>query len=841
MKHFVILIVLFLVGSIAQAQSSFPATPMPRPADFEYLAAPDSTGYRKPLRMPDTTIFRKTMAVVPKIPYPIIFVHGLLSNDQTWDTYTNYLMNQYGFTYGGRFDYCLNYDDDNSYSNTVFAPNQWADMAIFNGTWNAGDIYVINFDVGDNGGVYPSTSSSSYVKSNQSAIVKQGKALQDAIARVLQLTGREKVVLMGHSMGGLASREYVQNTYNWQPDGYHHVAKVVTTGTPHGGSNTTTIGIFGPDGQTEAVRDLRRSYTYSGNAGVYLFGGIEDLTYMEDQLLFYFYNSDVNCDGTGGAGTSITGINQKPIYSNIDYSCIIGDCSGCLVDLTSGDGVVNINSANLNNFYPALNADLFYYYTSALTEVHTDLPGLIYENFQGLDESDDFHHSYHVGLDTSYSGFITEQALNNTNYPLDYDTYHFEVSQPGDYSISISNINSPDLYVAFADTAQNVLGTVANSAGNASLFNKVSLLPGKYYVVIFASPINGIIHSYDFQLTMCPVVTFTATQTILCAGGSSLFTGSLVSGSNSFVNWSFSGGTPASSSLASLSVQYTSAGTWPVTLVASNQCGNDTAHFPAYVEVYPVPSAPQVSTPPASNFICRGETVSALFGVGSGGVNCQDQFVYVIDGGVPLVYVPGTQIGSNALTSVVIESRRTNCAPGISCNTNTSQVSWSVIAPPAAPSVSLSGNVLTSSSPTGNQWFLNGNPIPGETGVNLNCALYGNGSYSVQVTNSYGCESGMSILTYVTITDISPEVKDANISLYPNPSEGILNLYAQGNWAGSNLDVLIWDVNGKVVFQTKLNPNPSAKLNVTDLPAGSYIVRIVKDSTTLHKQIVILK
>ena len=53
--------------------------------------------------------------------------------------------------------------------------------------------------------------------------------------------------------------------------GNHHVAKLLTIGTPHGGSNASTFGLVG-DGYSEAVRDLRWSYS-NGNAGVYLFGG----------------------------------------------------------------------------------------------------------------------------------------------------------------------------------------------------------------------------------------------------------------------------------------------------------------------------------------------------------------------------------------------------------------------------------------------------------------------------------------------------------------------------------------------------------------------------------------
>ena len=51
----------------------------------------------------------------------------------------------------------------------------------------------------------------------------------------MNLTNKDKVILFGHSMGGLCAREYLQNSSNWQTDGSHHVAKLITRGTPHGG------------------------------------------------------------------------------------------------------------------------------------------------------------------------------------------------------------------------------------------------------------------------------------------------------------------------------------------------------------------------------------------------------------------------------------------------------------------------------------------------------------------------------------------------------------------------------------------------------------------------------
>tara|TARA_B110000444_G_scaffold186079_1_gene175208 strand:- start:918 stop:1136 length:219 start_codon:yes stop_codon:yes gene_type:complete len=56
---------------------------------------------------------------------------------------------------------------------------------------------------------------------------------------VLQVSNRDKVILMGHSMGGLAAREYFQNSFFWQSDGLSHVAKIATLDTPQGGSNAS--------------------------------------------------------------------------------------------------------------------------------------------------------------------------------------------------------------------------------------------------------------------------------------------------------------------------------------------------------------------------------------------------------------------------------------------------------------------------------------------------------------------------------------------------------------------------------------------------------------------------
>ena len=228
------------------AQTTF----KPRQQQLEFIEL--HNGELSVLKTPQATL----QSFVSKLPYPIIFVHGLNSSSDTWNTSTDYFDNQYNFSFGGRLDYCLNADSNNNLANTNFYPTPNADIAAFQTNFQNGDYFYVNFNVEPNGTIDTS------VLSNQAAITKQGAAMKDAVQRVLQITGKDKVILVGHSMGGLASREYLQNTINWQNDNQHHIAKLLTLGTPHGGSNASDnpLAFFtSVNVRSEAIRDLKKN------------------------------------------------------------------------------------------------------------------------------------------------------------------------------------------------------------------------------------------------------------------------------------------------------------------------------------------------------------------------------------------------------------------------------------------------------------------------------------------------------------------------------------------------------------------------------------------------------
>ena len=229
-------------------------------------------------------LFNAAYSQVGKSPYPIIFVHGVNAGEYTWDSalarlgQSWYVGNPHNLNFvlnawGGNSGYFTNYlndvviplKDENGYvvnsitKSSIYTIN-------FKNFWNQNlsdpRIYIHSND----GPGLPLFES----KSNESAIYKQGFALSILIDSVLRVTGAEKVILVGHSMGGLAIREYLQRKKdNGNPKWWidtndvtngHKVAKVLTMSTPHLGSNEPFVYLVGVNQWGEAMRDIRYYY-----------------------------------------------------------------------------------------------------------------------------------------------------------------------------------------------------------------------------------------------------------------------------------------------------------------------------------------------------------------------------------------------------------------------------------------------------------------------------------------------------------------------------------------------------------------------------------------------------
>lgn len=398
--------------------------------------------------------------------YPVILVHGLNGSSASWKNFADNLTTSLGWSEGGLIKFNLNYDGNHSTCDVTTDYKSFAHR-----THGGADLYRITFNTDRSGDSYSSNGALNNL-SNQAAVVKQGYAIRDAIKRVLELTGRNKVILMGHSMGGLAIRQYLQNPNIWQSDGHHHVAKIATVGTPHGGSNATdflSIDLGGIDEQSEAVRDLRRSYFYSGNSGVFLFGGKETHTVMNDHLINFFYNVDVNCNGFTNHST--TGLNQKPLPDDIEIAFIASIL----------DGVVSVSSAEFGRFYPHRMES----YSSG--KVHTVLPSDLYANFVMLDEPDEYETAYEMPLNAIINGYITNQGISN--YAKDYDIFKISFPESGSGTLTLDNAGHSGFELTLRDySTPSLVYQTIDGTWDKQTFYFSQIFKGDYYLQIEANP-----------------------------------------------------------------------------------------------------------------------------------------------------------------------------------------------------------------------------------------------------------------------------------------------------------------------------------------------------------------
>jgi pimeloyl-ACP methyl ester carboxylesterase len=434
------------------------------------------------------------------LPYPIIFIHGLGGDWYSWGELGDMLYDA-GYAYGGRLEYCLNSDGSDYFVNpstdiTPFLPQNLS----------AADFYDINFNCNSDGSCFNGTTQNS-VLSNQSAVVKQGIALSHAIEAVINATGRNKVILMGHSMGGLCAREYLQNSNLWY-DGNHRVAKLITSGTPHGGSDATFANIIpGTDEQSEAVRDLREEYFASGYDGAYLYGSIEDDFYISNSLLWDYYNVDVNCNGA--EEDNIVGLNQKNLPYNLDFSIIWSDYN---ILLNGGDGVVDDENADLSNYYPNIpNYEKFKCLDTdndgSSNFNHIEMPEDLWTDMRGLDEPDDYHLSYEVEVGVTYRGTVTLQGVNS-NYTDDYDDFILDIDESGTLSVNAVNLESGWSVSLYDVINENYLQTQVSTGTTNTSIQTLQVSAGQYIIEIYGTPYyESWMQPYSFTTIFNPDIT----------------------------------------------------------------------------------------------------------------------------------------------------------------------------------------------------------------------------------------------------------------------------------------------------------------------------------------------
>jgi hypothetical protein len=275
-----------------------------------------------------------------------------------------------------------------------------------------------------------------------------------------------------------------------------------------------------------------------------------------------------------------------------------------------------------------------------------------------------------------------------------------------------------------------------------------------------------------------PVVT-AGGPTTFCAGGSVTLSSNNASGNQWYLDGSpISGGT-------NQTFAATAAGSYTATVTTAGCVSN--ASDPAVVTLNPLPATPAVTAGGPTTF-CVGGSVTLTSSNASG----NQWFLNgnAIGGATNQVY---SVTGSGSYTVKVTGANACTSAASSATAVTVSPIPATPAITPGGPTTFCSGGSvnLTSSSASGNQWFVNGNAIGGATNQVYGAAASGN--YTVIVTTT-GCASSAPPATTVTVKPKPNATITAPLSVITSSAGNLASVASAG--AGATY---VWDITGGAI------------------------------------------
>ncbi|MEO8380264.1 MAG: kelch repeat-containing protein [Acidobacteriota bacterium] len=292
-----------------------------------------------------------------------------------------------------------------------------------------------------------------------------------------------------------------------------------------------------------------------------------------------------------------------------------------------------------------------------------------------------------------------------------------------------------------------------NPIGGATNTSYIASMAGNYTVVATvsgcASPPSAISTVTVNPIPPTPGIS-AGGATTFCTGGSVTLTSSSASGNQWLRNGTAIGGATNQTYSATIAGNYT------VTVTATGCTSPPSAA--TTVTVNPLPATPVISAGGPTTF-CDGEDVALTSS--SASAYQWSRNGNPIGGASGQIY---NATASGNYTVIVTDGNGCPSAPSAATTVTVNPIPETPTITPGGPTAFCNGGnvTLTSSSGSGYQWYLNGNPIGGAT--NQAYVASGNGDYSVTVTST-GCTSAPSPVTTVTVNPIPDATITASASV----------------------------------------------------------------------------
>ncbi len=341
-----------------------------------------------------------------------------------------------------------------------------------------------------------------------------------------------------------------------------------------------------------------------------------------------------------------------------------------------------------------------------------------------------------------------------------------------------------------------------------------AITAGTYTVKVTNSTTGCSATSAATTIVVNPVPAATITQpanTTACIGDTICVTAN--TGANLSYQWLL--GSNAIVGATNPTYCITAGGTYAVRVTNGSNCSVTSA--PLVMIFNPRPTASISYTTPIT--FCDGGAV-VLTGVSNIGTSYQWQN----NGGA----IPG------ATSSNYIASATGNYSVVITNGFGCSKVSQTILVvsnPLPQPTITRTGQILSTGSYAGYQWYLNSQPINGATNQSYNAIQ--NGGYAVRVVDANNC-TNYSTVMFINNVGIggNPAISPANVKVFPNPVHSIVNIEAP-----AQVNVTLRDLTGRMIEQV----DNVKQLDMTGMPDGYYMLMISDKNGVMIKAEKVMK
>ena len=344
---------------------------------------------------------------------------------------------------------------------------------------------------------------------------------------------------------------------------------------------------------------------------------------------------------------------------------------------------------------------------------------------------------------------------------------------------------------------------------------------------------------------IAPSADFSADQTNLQTGEAVTFE-DMSSGNPLEWEWTFEGGDPASyTGKTPPAISYNTPGRYDVSLVSSNTIGTNTRDSVEMIVV----GAPAADFSASNTYLVSGDLVD--FTDESEGDPVAWEWTF--EGGTPETSTDqnptGIEYGTQGSYNVTLVAEN-------EYGTDTIVKEGYVVVD--GPFVEFEADVtyilqgegvtftdLSINNPTSWSWKFFGGSPGSFNGQNPPAIIYnGIGTYDVKlsISNDLG-NNFMTKVDYIVVGDVGIEEYslEAAIKVYPNPSQGNFTLeLGQNGLNGASVNVI--NARGEIIYDQQIShDNSEMSIDISNEPAGIYMVRIQTENSTINKKITLIK